>query len=386
MGAQKLEYISFLNSIRRTLLICVLFSIFLVQIVTAANPQIKLTTNRYIILDDPNSSVTANADTGFGKPGNWNTDVWKGESTTVRGVALVLDANGLPVSGVTVTFSVQDWADPVPRALKSDTNNKTNITNADGLATASFNLNNEQQYGRWKITATATVNGSSVNSSSNFVYNWWGCQNCHGNPYTNSGQTEGYPKSATKYDPYSPYVTGRDFHNQMFTDKHLPTGGKLQEGECWACHNSYDKDLNLGQEYQDNGGSYAGKGTPSTYGVHRNLTCAQCHSAIGSSTSGTQTVKSCDATGCHQGTTDFNSHVGQEGVVATTPNKYVNYSGQDLNPGTRTFSGYNPTAATFNSSPLTGARAHTSATIQNIPCTISKLLRFSPKHAHSISS
>ncbi|MDL5502937.1 MAG: hypothetical protein QSU88_06945, partial [Candidatus Methanoperedens sp.] len=158
-----------------------------------------------------------------------------------------LDANGLPASGATVTFSVQDWADPVPRALKSDTNNKTNITNADGLATASFNLNNEQQYGRWKITATATVNGIPVSSSSNFVYNWWGCQNCHGSPYSSSGDSKSYTSkispSSTRYDPYSPYITGRDFHNQMYTSHHLPTGGDLVEGECWACHNSYDRDL-----------------------------------------------------------------------------------------------------------------------------------------------
>ena len=160
-----------LNCIYNILLILILFSILLIPAATAANPQIKLTTNRYIILDDPNKnyvSVTANADTGFGLPGSWNTDAWKGESTTIRGVALVLNANGTPASGVTVTFAVLDWNDANPRTLKSDTNSKTNVTNGYGLATVPFNLNNEQQYGRWKITATATVAGTPVSSTSKF--------------------------------------------------------------------------------------------------------------------------------------------------------------------------------------------------------------------------
>ncbi|MFZ3383163.1 MAG: cytochrome c3 family protein, partial [Candidatus Methanoperedens sp.] len=347
----------------------------------AANPQIKLTTNRYIILDDPNKnylSVTANAETGFGLPGSWSTDAWKGESTTIRGVALVLNADGTPASGVTVTFSVLDWNDATPRnPLKSDTNSKTNVTNDYGLATVPFDLNNEQQYGRWKITATATVAGTSVSSTSNFVYNWWGCQNCHGSPYSGSGSSKSYTSKIgtnNRYDPYSPYITGRDFHATMYRGDHVAgTGNGLNEGECWACHNSYDKDLNLGQEKTDNGASYAGKGVPSTYGVHTNLACAECHSIIGTSSNGIdQTVKSCDSTGCHVGATDYNSHIGPETVTATSPNKYVNYSGLDATLGIRSFGtpSYIPTPATFNSNPLTGARAHTSATVQNIPCTV----------------
>ena len=371
-----------LNSINNILLILIIVSIYFMPAAMAANPQIKLTTNRYIILDDPNRnylSVTANAETGFGLPGSWSTDAWKGESTTVRGVALVLNANGTPASGVTVTFSVLDWDDGAPRnPLKSDTNSKTNVTNAYGLATVPFDLNNEQQYGRWKITATATVAGTPVSSTSNFVYNWWGCQNCHGSPYSGSGSSKSYTSkifpSSTKYDPYSPYITGRDFHATMYRSDHVAgsQSNELQEGECWACHNSYDKDLNLGQERPDNGASYTGKGVPSTYGVHTNLACAQCHSIIGTSTSGSQTVKSCDATGCHIGATDFNSHIGPETVTAASPNKYVNYSGLDATLGIRSFGSptYIPTPATFNSNPLTGARAHTSATVQNIPCTV----------------
>ena len=369
-----------LNCIYNILLILILFSILLIPAASAANPQIKLTTNRYIILDDPNKnyvSVTASSDTGFGLPGSWNTDTWKGESTTIRGVALVLNANGTPASGVTVTFAVLDWNDANPRSLKSDTNSKTNVTNGYGLATVPFNLNNEQQYGNWKITATATVAGTSVSSTSKFVYNWWGCQNCHGSPYSNQGDSEGYESegSTNKYDPYSPYITGKDFHATMYRSDHVAgsQSDELQEGECWACHNSYDKDLNLGQERPDNGATYAGKGTPSTYGVHTNLKCAECHSIIGTSSSGVdQTVKSCDATGCHRvgSANNSNSHIGQETVTATSPNKYVNYSGLDMNIGVRIFSGNFPTPATFNSNPLTGARAHTSATVQNIPCTV----------------
>ncbi|MCZ7360153.1 MAG: hypothetical protein O8C55_08770, partial [Candidatus Methanoperedens sp.] len=372
--------ISFLKHAGKGLILFILFSLFFIQVAAAANPQIKLTTNRYVILDDPNSgfsSVTAKADTGFGfgVPKSWNSDVWKGESTTIRGVALVLDEKGLPKSGVTVTFAVLDWDDASARTLKSDTNSKTNVTDANGLATASFDLNSEQQYGRWKITARATVNGVAVSSDSNFVYNWWGCQNCHGDPYSNKAETKGYPdkvKSGDKlspYDPYSPYITGRDFHNTMYTDHHL-SGKDLVEGECWACHNSYDRDLHLGQANKIDGNSYPGKGTPSTYGVHANLACASCHSIIGTSERGSQTIKSCDASGCHQGATAFNPNVMRETVVATSPRIYVNYSAQDLNPGIRSLVNGIPTAATFLSNPLTGARAHTSATIQDIPCTV----------------
>ncbi|MBZ0176531.1 MAG: hypothetical protein OIN90_08625, partial [Candidatus Methanoperedens sp.] len=369
-----------LNSVFNILLILIIVSIYFIPAAMAANPQIKLTTNRYIILDDPNRnylSVTANAETGFGLPGSWSTDAWKGESTTIRGVALVLNADGTPASGVTVTFSVLDWDDGAPRTLKSDTNSKTNVTNAYGLATVPFDLNNEQQYGRWEIAATATVAGTPVSSTSNFVYNWWGCQNCHGSPYSGSGSSKSYTSrigTSNRYDPYSPYITGRDFHATMYRNDHVAgSGNGLNEGECWACHNSYDKDLNLGQAKDVNGNSYAGKDAPSTYGVHTNLACAQCHSIIGTSSAGIdQTVKSCDATGCHAGATDYNSHIGSETVTAASPNKYVNYSGLDATLGIRSFGSptYIPTPATFNSNPLTGARAHTSAAIQNIPCTV----------------
>lgn len=244
-----------LNRKFKILLILIIISIYFLPAATAANPQIKLTTNRYIILDDPNQgylSVTSNNDTGFGKPGNWGTDAWRNESTTIRGVALVLNANGTPASGVTVTFSVLDWNDATPRALKTDTNSKTNVTNAYGLATVPFDLNNEQQYGRWKINATATVAGIPVSSTSNFVYNWWGCQNCHGSPYSGNGDSKSYTSrigTSNRYDPYSPYITGRDFHATMYRSDHVAgSGNGLNEGECWACHNSYDKDLNLGQE------------------------------------------------------------------------------------------------------------------------------------------
>jgi len=373
----------YMNHLRTTILISLIFLIFFTISGIAASPQIKLTTNRYIILDDPNRnylSVTANAEADFGLPGSWNTDAWNNESTTIRGVALVLNANGTPASGVTVTFSVLDWNDGSPRTLKSDTNNKNNETNPYGLATVPFNLNNEQQYGRWKITASATVNGTPVSSTSNFVYNWWGCQNCHGNPYSGSGKSESYTSrigTSNRYDPYSPYITGRDFHATMYRSDHVAgSGGGLNEGECWACHNSYDKDLNLGQAKDVDGSSYPGKDAPSTYGTHTNLSCAQCHSIIGTSTSGVdQTVKSCDAAGCHRaGSANYsNTHTRPENVTATSPNKYVNYSGLDANLGLRSFyssPSYIPTAATFNSNPLTGARAHTSGANQNIPCTV----------------
>ncbi|MDF1533928.1 MAG: hypothetical protein P1P69_05435 [Methanosarcinaceae archaeon] len=363
--------------------IFIVFSLIFIALsvpVSAANPQIKVTTNRMVILDDPNSnyvSVTAAAQTGenFGLPGSWSSDMWNGESTTIRGVALVLNESGMPQSDVTVTFYVKDWDDAGAHTLKRDTNNKQSTTDANGLATVSFDLNDVQQYGYWTIVASATVNSLDVSGSSVFVYNWWGCQNCHGSPYSNGGDDKGYKLKATatsKYDPVSPYITGRDWHAKIYDNAHGTGGGDLNEGECWSCHNSYDQDLHLGQVRRSDGSSYIGRGVPSTYGEHSGKICADCHATIAATDPGTQTIKSCDASGCHvQATGQQNLKLTQIPVVSLTSGaKNSNYSALDVTLGIRTFSGVFPTTATFNSNALKGAKSHTSASSQEVPCTI----------------
>lgn len=172
-----------------------------------------------MILDDPNTGTTGPGYSNPLKP--YNTDYWSGESTTIRTYALVMDANGVPQSGVVVNFTLKNPGGTVQNTASS-------VTGADGIASYSYNLNSINHYGVWKIEASY----DGITGSTKFIYNWWGCAICHGQKW-----------SETATNASSPYLHGYDRSMDKNT-KHWQEHSKYftnnSRDQCIHCHQSYD--------------------------------------------------------------------------------------------------------------------------------------------------
>ena len=254
----------------------VVLAILVVAIVTtisgnalAAQPIIKLNLSRLVVLDDPNNGQADTANGFSVPPDRWGSDYWKGEETTIRGYAIVMDKDG-GISGVTVTFTIKNPAGNQIAQIQA-------TTDTSGVASFSYDLNNKNYYGYWTVEATATVNGQNLQTSATFMYNWWGCARCHGDTGNN-----GYPSSFGTYTPKSPYTAGYDFHRDPKRKDHA---GAIVAGECTACHNGYDKVHVQGEfGYTYNNGYDATRASKSD-DIH-NADCVSCHanSDLGGST------------------------------------------------------------------------------------------------------
>jgi hypothetical protein len=241
-----------------------------IQLVTG---QILVATNRYVILDDPNSTG-ATADTGSGfivpNPANdWGTDNWQGKNTRINATALYIDDSGMPVSGRVINFTLY-----MPNGTVLT--NVSATTDTRGLANFSYDMNDKDYYGKWKVTA---ANGSA-GASTNFIYNWWGCAsesaNCNGH---NANPLEA-PVTAN-----SPYLSGRDTITSA-NSNHQAAGVN-----CTFCHQSFD-----GLP----GGNTDVNRTSFTSDVHRNIQCdnANCHGSFTTHDTN-QLINSCYNSGYH---------------------------------------------------------------------------------------
>jgi len=192
------------------------------------NPTLNVTVNRWVILDDPN---TGSAGSGFSNPSrNWNSNYWSGESTLIRMHALTVNNTGRAVS-TQVTFTLKD---PGGTVIYQNT-----VTSSSGVASDSYNVNAQNYYGYWTVTATATIDGVSLNKSTRFIYEWWGCADCHGRK---SPSMSGTATSSSPYlHGYDPIVSRKTQHQTT----------------CTTCHRGY---------------------TPA--GVHTGKSCTDCHGSI----------------------------------------------------------------------------------------------------------
>ncbi|MDF1557793.1 MAG: fibronectin type III domain-containing protein [ANME-2 cluster archaeon] len=156
-----------------------------VQSFTTAHLNMDISTNRYVILEDPKYSGS-NAGPGFEIPpdpalqqnwtgSDWNSDYWDGESTSIRAYVLVMNEQGMGAGSAQVNFTLKN-----PVGTTIDINSST--TDSSGVASYLFDLNDQNYWGTWTIEANSTVNGKYVNSSTDFTLNWWGCALCHGDP------------------------------------------------------------------------------------------------------------------------------------------------------------------------------------------------------------
>jgi hypothetical protein len=251
--------------------------------------KIVVATNRYSVLDDPKSGSFG---TGFGNPqNNWGSDYWKSNQTIMTIWALVVDDNGLPIINTNVNFTLRDPAGSIAYTT-------TKATDINGLVNVVPDLNNKAFYGNWTVVASATSIG--VSDSKSFIYNWWGCGNCHGSENIGSAQA---PIT-------SPYLGGRD-NNVMGID----CANCHHQVTCTTCHLSYDgKGKNTGSNNVPSGTDHYGwrgyggttqQGTMNTQDVHRNLSCddPSCHGSVSQHTSGSpkaMPIGTC--TNCHNTT------------------------------------------------------------------------------------
>ena len=247
----------------------------------AADGKIIVTTNRYVILDDPNAGTTA---PGFFSPadvrgGNWGTNYWSGESTTIRAAAIIMSSEESKLTGVIVTFKL------INPAGGSPIHTATSITDGEGAAYYSYDLNSKNYWGNWKIDASATVSGSNISNSSSFVLYWWGCGQCH--------NSESPGNWGTMYTAKSFYTMGYDFHRSQNKAKHTET---MAKGNCVTCHQMYNG-IPIDRGYTDNTPRINVENEYSPDWHNGKVTCQGCHA--GSNISANPQGKNPEIAGCY---------------------------------------------------------------------------------------
>jgi hypothetical protein len=118
-----------------------------------------------------------------------------------------MNDSGMGEDSVKINFTLKN-----PAGATINQNNST--TDSYGLASYQFDLNNQKYWGKWVIECNTTVNGKYVNSSTEFVFNWWGCALCHGDPgsaiFNQSYSINGNATNPVFVTPNSPYTRGYD--------------------------------------------------------------------------------------------------------------------------------------------------------------------------------
>jgi len=242
----------------------------------AVNETILVATNRYVILDDP---ITGTAGPGgFANPfysySGWT--YFTGMNTKINATALFIDDSGLPLNGRIITFNLYQ---PNGTELVAARINAT--TNAKGLANFSFDMNARNYYGNWTVKAA----NSSLNDSTSFIYNWWGCAynsgTCSRNHNSNPPSTGGTINS--------PYASGRD---ATVNARSTHYGATVN---CTWCHQSYD-----GTSGDTNPATGDAKHLNVGSDVHRTIKCdnVNCHNTL--TTHQTNAIiGSCYSAACH---------------------------------------------------------------------------------------
>lgn len=175
--------------------------------------------------------------------------------------ALLLDNNGRPVSGQSITFRIYSSA-----ILKAT---KTNITQANGLASVSydtfpdFTTHTDTDYGTWRIEANLTSN-LSVNDRMNMKIEEGGSAIGCSKNYCHHEST-GY--SVTGAKPLSPYTDSYGSTSTRAVAAHKKSNH--QNAGCPVCHPGYASDKTA----TGTDGKVYGK----TADVHSNRTCEYCH-------------------------------------------------------------------------------------------------------------
>ncbi len=270
-------------------------NILLAPLPPSTGEQIIVSTNRYVVLDDPSTLGTAQDTKNFLLPPfTWSAtnDQWSGGQTTIKGYALVLYGNGTPITNSPVVFTVRNW-DSASTTISTSIN-----TDSNGIASYSVDLNAKNYYGNWYVDATATAIGKS--GSTEFIYNWWGCT--AGGCESHGSRSPGNP-TPTKQN--SPYTLGREGATNL--DSHHVT----TDNDCVGCHRGY---AGVG-----GGNTFTGQASK-TSDVHITNTCATCHGITISNHSTDAKIKSCSD--CHSW-----ANLTKEYTMSSGTTPLSNYSG-----------------------------------------------------------
>jgi hypothetical protein len=251
-----------------------------------AQSQILISPNRYVVLDDPNAGTKA---PGFFNPadvrgGNWGSNYWYGESTTIRAVAMVINDPGTPLSGITITFRLKNPAGTLINTTTSATDNK-------GLAYYLFDLNSRNYWGYWTIEADATVNTENVINITSFALNWWGCAQCHDNKVDSGGMTRTFGSYASK----SYYTIGADFHRNPKEGDHSTA---MARGACTVCHQSYNGTA-TNWRFSSDSPNIASRSEYSPDWHKNKIACQGCHKGSNVTNTRAEVTGCYDTAGCH---------------------------------------------------------------------------------------
>ncbi len=299
----------------------------------STGPKIIVKANRYVVLDDPNAGTKA---PGFFDPtdvrgGSYGTNYWSGESTTIRAAAIVMSSAGSKLPGVTITFNL------INPAGGSPIHTATSITDGEGAAYYSYDLNSKNYWGNWKIDASATVVGSNIANSSSFVLYWWGCGQCHG--------SESPDKWGNRYTPKSYYTMGYDFHKSQDKSEHTEP---MRQGACIVCHQMYNG-TPLDYGFTENSNTFNQDNEYSPDWHNGKVKCQDCHA--GSNISNTPQGKNPEIAGCYDS-------------AGCHPKKNTNVSRENSTSGYVVGGSYRSLYSNIPNS----AKAHTVSSVRCILC------------------
>jgi hypothetical protein len=245
-------------------------NIMLTLVPLSIGGKILVATNRFVVLDDPTTG-TPDTGSGFTNPGSsWGTTNWIGKNTIINATALYMYDNGTPVSGKVINFTLYRYGG-------TQVNTIARTTDINGLANYSYDLNLNNYYGNWRVSASS----GDIGANTTFIYNWWGCTisvtGCSG--HSSKSLTTGATIN-------SPYLSGRD-RTTSATSQHTAAGTN-----CTYCHQSFDGKPG-GQTSITNHTNY-----PSD--VHRNIACdnVNCHNTK-TVHSTNAVIGSCYNSACH---------------------------------------------------------------------------------------
>ena len=281
-------------------------NIMLTPLPQSSGEKLLIATNRYVVLDD---WQTGTASTNYVVPNSGDATTsnnFIGKQTTIGVKTLLIDSNGMPLTGRTVNFTIYRPGGTYATG--------TGVTDSSGVASYYRNLSGANFWGNWTVKA----NYSGISSpNSSVIYNWGGCA---WNQGSCAGQHSGAsPSGSGTTSPNSPYSASWEQISTRETVHYAPSGSGWGDNWCTVCHQSFDGNPTTGITAATTTKDYY---TPD---VHRNIRCdnASCHNPgtnMANHNAGTITIGSCSSASCHPLRTDISMKSTLNGVVSNYSN------------------------------------------------------------------